>query len=113
MNNKFAKLRQAIKSCGKVEDAAQALGRTGEYVYKRLRGVKPWDLSDVYKLLRYLEIPPEKFPEYFPENGEETGGKIPALIPVCSYQAKLLDAYESCPYKDAVETLLGIHERRN
>ncbi len=109
MNNKrFAKLRQAIKACGKVEDAAQALGRTGEYVYKRLRGVKPWDLSDVYILLRYLEIPPEQIYEFFPENGIESGKTGVKMVSINSYQLKLLNAYDECRYKDAVDTLLGI-----
>ncbi len=49
---------------------AQPIGRGNTYLGQRLKGEKPFELTDVYKICNYLKIPLEQIPEYFPEKDQ-------------------------------------------
>ena len=45
---------------------AKQLGKGTTYVSYRIRGLAPWDMSDVYALCDLFEIPTNEIPVYFP-----------------------------------------------
>lgn len=51
-------------------DIAKALGRSPSYVAKRMTGETPFNLNDVYAIMRHYKLPPAEISEYFPEGGK-------------------------------------------
>ncbi len=51
----------------KLPEFAAGIYRSIAYTEKRLLGYMPWDLDDVYNILKYFNLPAERMHEYFPE----------------------------------------------
>lgn len=51
------------------EELAIGIKRSVPYVSLRMNGHKPWDMDDVYRIIGFLQIPPEQMHTYFPKGG--------------------------------------------
>ena len=68
---RHAALRKAIHgSRFEFEDFAGLLGLTMTGLYKKLSGMIPWKLAEVYKVMQLLEIPAADICTYFPEEDQ-------------------------------------------
>lgn len=47
---------------------AKHLGKCTSYVSSRMRGLSPWDMSDVYSLCELFDIAPAQISVYFPRD---------------------------------------------
>lgn len=67
MARPFKELRKLMFAEGiDQEYIAGRLERGTSYVSKRMRGVAPWDMVDVYRLCDLFEIPTDQISVYFP-----------------------------------------------
>ena len=51
------------------EEFAFEIKRSLPYVSLRMNGHKPWDMDDVYRAMRFLQLPLDKMAYYFPKGG--------------------------------------------
>jgi len=66
----FLELRQALERAGYDQKSlAPRIGRSQTYTSERFRGLRAWDLDDVYRILALLHLPVESIPELFPKDG--------------------------------------------
>lgn len=66
----FLELRQALERAGYDQKSlAPRIGRSQTYVSERFRGLRAWDLDDVYCIIALLHLPAESIPDLFPRNG--------------------------------------------
>lgn len=60
---------------------AKLIERSCSYVGERMRGLKPFDLDDVYRICNLLKIEPQEIAEYFPEGeGKEKRVRNPEKV---------------------------------
>lgn len=76
MKRPYKNLRKEL--CGEDLDQrtiAKHLGRSTTYVSVRMRGLEPWNMADVYKLLDLIHQPPEMIAFYFPRSDMKEEGR--------------------------------------
>lgn len=59
------------------EEFAFEIKRSLPYISLRMNGHKPWDMDDVYRALKFLQLPPEQMAFYFPKGGVS---RMPSVI---------------------------------
>lgn len=58
------------------------LARSQTYITRRMTGIMPWTMDDVYAMCDLLQIPPEEIPIYFPRGGKDAPTrKLVKLVP--------------------------------
>ncbi len=57
------------------QDIAKMIGRSPSYIAERMRGKKPFDMEDVYKLCDCFELSYTDIPIYFPPKGRMLSAK--------------------------------------
>ena len=63
----FLELKAEVKRQGKkMKDLADWLGMTESQLSKKLNGVNPLRLEEVYGIMDFLELPLSELPQYFP-----------------------------------------------
>jgi hypothetical protein len=71
MKKQFSKLRSKMLEYEiDQNELSEMLGRCIVYVSQRFTGKRPWDLTDMYKIMDEFKIPYEQMHEYFPKNGK-------------------------------------------